>query len=101
MLTTVINSDTLASASYDKTIKLWNLSNGTLIRTLTGHTNGVNALTDLTVGSIGHLVSASSDKTMNVWDATSGKVVLTISATQAADVKVLLNLNKVNERQPR
>ncbi|WP_459178365.1 WD40 repeat domain-containing protein, partial [Dulcicalothrix desertica] len=32
---------TLASASADKTIKLWNISTGKLISTLSGHTSTV------------------------------------------------------------
>ena len=34
----------LASASWDKTIKLWNKSDFSLVKTLTGHTDAVNSV---------------------------------------------------------
>jgi WD40 repeat protein len=34
----------LASGSDDKTIKLWRVSDGSLVRTLTGHTNVVSSV---------------------------------------------------------
>ena len=43
----IINSligNYLASASYDKTINLWNISDYSLVKTLTGHTDGVNSV---------------------------------------------------------
>lgn len=36
--------DILASGSSDKTIKLWNIMNGLLIRILTGHTGSVRRI---------------------------------------------------------
>jgi len=35
------NTNVLASASDDKTIKLWNPTTGDLLRTITGHTDDV------------------------------------------------------------
>ena len=40
----VLSDGSLASASGDRTIKIWNTINGNLIRTLTGHTDAVLAL---------------------------------------------------------
>jgi WD40 repeat protein len=35
---------TAISASWDKTLKIWDTETGTEVRTLTGHTNSVNAV---------------------------------------------------------
>ena len=43
----IINSligNYLASASYDKTIILWNMSDYSLVKTLTGHTDTVTSV---------------------------------------------------------
>jgi WD40 repeat protein len=34
----------MASGSWDRTIRLWRVSDGALVRTLTGHTDWVTAL---------------------------------------------------------
>jgi WD40 repeat protein len=53
----------LASGSAERTIKIWNQINGTLIRTLNGHTDYVLALTDLQNGD---LARGSADRTINI-----------------------------------
>jgi len=55
---------TLASASYDKTVKLWNLD-GTLLRTLSGHQDRVTSVTFSPDGKM--LASTSADKTVKLW----------------------------------
>jgi WD40 repeat protein len=49
----------LASGSDDKTIKLWRVSDGSLVRTLTGHTYWVNSVAFSPDGTL--LASGSSD----------------------------------------
>ena len=58
----------LASASEDKTIKVWDLSTNTVIDTLTGHTADVSALALYTMNGIPMLASASEDKTIKLWN---------------------------------
>ncbi|NER88411.1 AAA-like domain-containing protein [Moorena sp. SIO3A2] len=54
----------IATASYDKTIKLWTLD-GKLISTLNGHQAGVY---DIAISLDGNLIaSASDDKTVKLW----------------------------------
>lgn len=59
------------SASRDKTIKIWNASNGSCILTLTGHDNWVRGLAFHHSGKF--LYSCSDDKTLRVWDLSTGK----------------------------
>lgn len=60
----------IVSGSRDKTIKVWNASNGTLVTTLNGHTGEVRALDISDDGT--RIVSASVDSTIRVWDFSSG-----------------------------
>ncbi len=60
----------IVSASYDKTLKIWDTISGQEKLTLKGHTDSVNACAYSPDGRL--IVSASSDKTLRVWDALSG-----------------------------
>lgn len=55
----------LASGSFDKTIKLWNMQTGTLLETLTAHEGTVSSLVFTPDGS--RLVSGSIDHTIRIW----------------------------------
>ncbi len=55
----------LASGSSDKTIRIWNVTSGITIKTLTGHTGGVWSLVVLPNDSL--LTSGSDDKTIRIW----------------------------------
>lgn len=54
----------LLSGSKDGVAKLWNVTNGRLIMTLTNHTDAVEAIK---WGGEGLIYTASRDKTINVW----------------------------------
>jgi hypothetical protein len=66
----------LASASFDKTVKIWDLTTGQESRTLDGHIRQVRGVAFLDDGR--RLASVSSDKTLKIWNATTGEVVLTL-----------------------
>jgi WD40 repeat protein len=70
------SGDLLATASWDKTIKIWRMPGGELVRTLTGHTRPVNAVAFSPSGQL--LVSASSDGTARIWDLADGSAPRTL-----------------------
>jgi len=63
----------LATASSDKTVKLWSLDGFKLERTLVGHSRWVWDC----VWSVdaAYLVTASSDSTARLWDCSSGEAI--------------------------
>ncbi|WP_315792061.1 AAA-like domain-containing protein [Fischerella sp. JS2] len=65
----------LASASWDKTVKIWR-RDGKLLHTLHGHTDGVWSINFSPNGKM--LVSASRDKTVKVWRVEDGRELLTL-----------------------
>jgi WD40 repeat protein len=60
---------TLVSAHEDNTVKLWNLSNGKLQRTLSGHSDWV--LSVATSPDQQTLITGSKDKTIQIWSTRS------------------------------
>ena len=73
----LINANILASGSEDNTIKLWNIQNGSVIRTLKGHNEWVYWSLDL-LNNPKTLVSGSLDQTIKLWDWTTGECLNTI-----------------------
>lgn len=56
----------LASASRDRTIRIWDVTTGYCLRTLRGHTDWVRSLSPSPDGR--YLASTASDQTARVWD---------------------------------
>jgi len=65
----------LASASYDKTVQVWDASNGKNILTYKGHRQHVNALAWSHDSK--YIASASNDGTVQTWEVKTGKTHIT------------------------
>lgn len=63
----------IASASYDKTVLVWNATNGKQLLTYQGHNGRVNSVAWSPDSK--YLVSASDDQSAQVWEATTGKQI--------------------------
>ena len=65
------DSRTLASSSYDETVRLWDVTTGAHKATLTGHTSWVSSIAFSPDGRT--LAGGGLDKTVHFWDAASGE----------------------------
>jgi WD40 repeat protein len=75
VLTALPNGD-LVTGLTDMTIKIWNPNDGTLKRTLNGHTGRVYSLTTL---SNGDLVSGSFGQSIQIWNPNDGTLKRTFN----------------------
>jgi WD40 repeat protein len=69
------------SASWDKTLKVWELETGKEARTLAGHLDRVRAVAVTPDGR--RAVSTSDDKDLKVWDLETGATVATFTCDAA------------------
>ena len=67
----------LATASYDKLIKLWDVGTGQEIRTLKDHIDAVYALVFTPDGR--RLISGGADRTVKIWNPVTGERLYTLS----------------------
>jgi len=70
------DSTRLASASLDKTVKVWDAASGTCLQTLEGYSNWVYSVAFSRDST--RLASASVNKTIKIWDAASGACLQTL-----------------------
>ncbi|MGW0538482.1 nSTAND1 domain-containing NTPase [Streptomyces sp. NPDC003032] len=67
----------LATASMDRSVKLWDARSHRLVATLTGHTDFVNTVA---FSPDGHtLASAGNDRSVKLWDARSHRLLATLT----------------------
>ena len=71
----VLEGGRLASGSWDKTIKVWEVATGACVTTLEGHSDWVNSVVALEGG---RLASASMDMTMKIWELGPGECIATL-----------------------
>lgn len=67
----------LATASYDRDVKTWNISTGKEERLFRGHNDAVYGLAFSPNGK--HLATASGDRTVKLWDVATGQRLDTFS----------------------
>jgi WD40 repeat protein len=78
----------LASASTDKTVRLWDVRGEKELLSLKGHTASVNTLALAPDGQ--RLVSGSDDGTLRLWDLRSGQTIATLAGHTGAIWSVAL-----------
>jgi len=72
---------TLASGSWDCTVRLWNVDTRTCVATLAGHSDGIRALAVLPDG---RLASGADDGTVRLWDVGTRTCVNTMTGHTGA-----------------
>jgi WD40 repeat protein len=65
------DGERMASASFDRTIKVWDVDSGRIVRTFIGHQDKVLSLAYSADGR--QLASAGLDGTVRLWDAVTGR----------------------------
>jgi dipeptidyl aminopeptidase/acylaminoacyl peptidase len=80
---------TVASASYDKLVKIWDVTTGKQLHSLKEHTDAVYAVAFMPDGK--RLVSAAGDRTLKVWDIAEGRRLTTINDALDALYTVVVN----------
>jgi U3 small nucleolar RNA-associated protein 13 len=84
------NDAMIASASHDKSIRLWNSEDLTPVATLNGHKRGVWKVLFSNVDKV--LVSCSGDRTVKIWSVVDFTIVKTLEGHTAS----VLNTKFVN-----
>jgi WD40 repeat protein len=76
----------LASASADKTVKLWDTATGKEVLSLKGHTAGLTSIAFSSDGK--RLASGSADKSVKMWDTKTGRKLLSFEGHQGSVTSV-------------
>jgi WD40 repeat protein len=78
-----LGSDCIASCGYDKTIRVWNIQTGVMLKNLYGHTAAVDILAKVNDTLI---ASSAQDKAIKIWNFFTGHCLRTI-CNDYGDVK--------------
>lgn len=83
------NAAEIATASLDKTIKIWDAATGKLLRNLKDHADAVFSVAYSPDGK--YLATASGDRTVKLFDASNYQRVATLNAHQDAVTRVVFS----------
>ena len=83
---TVMSNSFLASGSTDGRIRIWNVSNQSVITTLLGHASRIRSLIMLENGI---LASGSEDKTIKFWNLETGQCTQTLRGHTGTVINLL------------
>ncbi|XP_074594925.1 coatomer subunit beta' [Brevipalpus obovatus] len=72
------DNNTFASASLDRTIKVWQMGSTGPNFTLEGHEKGVNCVDYCHIGDKPYLISGADDRTVKIWDYQTKTCVQTL-----------------------
>jgi WD40 repeat protein len=72
------DGERMATASFDHTIKIWDVESGRVVRTFSGHQDKVLALAYSADGR--RLASAGLDGTARIWDTESGRTIASVTS---------------------
>ena len=73
------DGELVASSSTDGTVRLWRVSDGSLLKVLEDHTDYVLSVAFSPDGNL--LVSGSNDRTIRLWQVSDGALIRTISSS--------------------
>ncbi|ORX53227.1 WD40 repeat-like protein [Hesseltinella vesiculosa] len=83
------NEGHLVSGGYDKTVKMFDVNSGSIVKTFAGHQL---AVTKTIVNPLGNLIiSGSKDNTVKFWDIVSGLCIKTLSSHLGEVTSVEMN----------
>lgn len=81
------NRQHILGSANDYAARIWDLSTGKVLKTLTGHTGAVSAARYLSATSV---VTGSSDRTLRIWDLTKIACIKTLwPSSKCTDVASL------------
>ena len=67
-----MSAETIASATVDAAIRIWDINIGSLVKILPGHKGSINSLAVLAKDI---LASGSTDTTIKLWNLTNGVLI--------------------------
>ncbi|MDP7129641.1 MAG: WD40 repeat domain-containing protein [Planctomycetota bacterium] len=70
------SGENLLSGSSDSTVRMWRMSDGTLLQTMRGHCGPVNAVAFMPGNRA--VISAGNDSTFRFWEQNSGALIRTV-----------------------
>ncbi len=85
------DGDTLASSSYDSTVRLWDVQSGNPMKTLVGHTASLHAVAFSPNGSV--LASGGRDGTVRLWNSQTGEPIQCLNTQEQCVYSVAFSPN--------